>query len=230
VVSAVLERLLNDHGQNRKYEVINLSVSGFGQAEQLVTYRELGRHYEADAVLLFYFQNDIGNNAVSGLFEVDDQGRLIRTGRSYLPAVELRERLYAVPPIRWLFEQSALWNLVRNRLSSIVQKQLLKKEGLKAFSDQKPEAVRLTRALISQLIADVNADGALPVVVVIPHRASDNSNFPYSGADIKAMCAKYIDTRGLLTPGDYYTRDSHWRASGHRLTAERLIPVILGQS
>src|SRR5262249_25444913 len=73
VVSAVLEKSLNERGAG-KFEVLNLAVSGFGQAEELITWQARGAAYHPDVVAIFYFDNDIGNNAVSGLFEVGADG------------------------------------------------------------------------------------------------------------------------------------------------------------
>jgi lysophospholipase L1-like esterase len=117
VVSAVLEDLLNQRVPGST-EVINLAVSGFGQAEELVTWNAKARAYRPDIVVLFYFDNDIGNKAVSELYSLAPGGTLVATGKSYLPGSNLQERLFAFPPTRWLFEHSQAWNLVRNRLSS----------------------------------------------------------------------------------------------------------------
>jgi len=102
VVSAVLENKLNgetvpgvDH-----YEVLNFGVSGFGQAEELVTYRENVRKYNPDVVVVFYFDNDIGNNAVSRLFKIDNDGNLVRDAEAYLPCVKAREFMYSIAPVR----------------------------------------------------------------------------------------------------------------------------------
>lgn len=230
VVSAVLEDKLNQSaGKGQRFEVLNLSVSGFGQAEELLTYRHAGRQYDPDAVVLFYFQNDVGNNAVSGLFEIGEDGELHRTDQDYLPAVEARERLYAIPMVRWLFEHSAAWNLVRNRLSSLVQKSLLKNKGLKEFSDTQPEAVELTKALIREFVAEIKADGARAIIVAIPHKASARSNFPLSPAEVREIGAEFLDAQDFVTAADYYERDSHWRPSGHRLASQRIAALLQRQ-
>jgi len=58
-----LEALLNDRGVGR-VEVISMGVSGYGTASQYLYYRELGRAYQADLVLLsFYPGNDVRNNS-----------------------------------------------------------------------------------------------------------------------------------------------------------------------
>lgn len=227
VVSAVLEDMLNaGPDKGHRYEVLNFSVSGFGQAEQLVTYRERARAYDADTVVLQYYDNDIGNNAVSNLFDLVGTDSVRRNGNDYLPAVHTRELLYSVPPVRWLFENSEAWNFVRNRLSSIVQKSLLKKHGLKRFDETQPEAVALTRALLRQFAEDVIKGGAHLTVFIIPHKTLQ-SNFPLTRDEVVEAGATLIDGRDFLKTGDYYKRDSHWTATGHRKAARALANVIM---
>ncbi len=227
VVSARLEQQLNAApGRAVRYEVLNLAVSGFGQAEELVTYRARGRAYRPDVVLLFYFENDIGNNAVANLFQLDANGTLQPAAAEFLPGVKTREMLYLFPPIRWLFEHSQAWNLVRNRLSGIVQNSLLRKQGLEKFNDSNPKGVNLTRALLGQLVNEIRADGATPIVVIIPDRKRMDSTFPMTEAELTTLGAGLLDGRGYLIREDYYNRDSHWRPSGHEKTAARLVPMV----
>jgi hypothetical protein len=232
VVSAVLENMLNGTRANdtppgaTPYEVINLAVSGFGQAEELVTYEHRGRAFKAGTVVLFYFDNDIGNNAVSQLYAENPDGTVTRTGNSYLPGSRLQERLYAIAPVRWLFEHSQAWNLIRNRLSALVQNALLREQGLAGFSDATTPAVGLTRALLLRLADDIRADGARLIIVLIPNQAGMQSNFPLTAEEVAAAGAAVVDGRDFLTPDDYYRRDSHWRSSGHRKAAEKLAALL----
>jgi lysophospholipase L1-like esterase len=226
VVSVLLEDMLNQRAQGRKYEVINLSVSGFGQAEELITYRARGRQYVPDIVILFFFENDIGNNAISRLFELTPQGTVRPSGRAFLPGVRTREVLYAIAPTRWLFEHSEAWNLIRNRLSALVQNSMMREQGLERFNDTSPKALALTRALLQLLLSEIRADNAEPIVMAIPNKRTMATNLPFSDSEIKAMGASLLDGRSFLTEQDYYNRDSHWRASGHRKTAGRLAEMI----
>jgi hypothetical protein len=225
VVSAELEDLLNARGAEPRAEVVNMGVSGFGQAEELVTWRERARHWRPDVVVMLYFDNDIGNNAVSKLFAVRDDGSLERSAAEYMPGARLQESLYAIAPLRWLFEYSEAWNLVRNRLSQLVQNARLKEQGLKTFNDATAPGVALTRALIAELARDVAAAGAQPVVLVIPNR-DIVSNFPLTEPEVAALGATLVDGRDFLATGDYYRLDGHWRPSGHRKAAEALAAAL----
>lgn len=58
-----LEQRLNRRG-SRRYEVLNMGVSGYGTAGELLAYRRYGRAYRPDLVLLaFYPGNDVRNNS-----------------------------------------------------------------------------------------------------------------------------------------------------------------------
>jgi lysophospholipase L1-like esterase len=228
VLSAVLEQQLNGGAAGAApWEALNLAVSGFGQAEELVTWQARARDYQPDVVLLFYFENDIGNNAVSRLFKQTPDGGVVRDAAEFLPGSRLQERLFAIAPVRWLFEHSQAWNLIRNRLSSIVQKRLLRDQGLERYNDTSEKGMGLTRALLRQLADEVRQAGAWPLFVIIPDRTRiDETTFPFSPEQVTAMGAGLLDGRQLLVPEDYYQRDSHWRPIGHRKIANGLVPLI----
>jgi hypothetical protein len=201
-----------------RYQVLNFGVAGFGQAEELVTYQARVRNYQPDDVIMFYFDNDIGNNAVSELFKLDEQDRLICTGKEFLPGVSVRETLYKISFTRWLFTHSQAWNLVRNRLPGIVQQSLLRKQGLKEYDDTSTRAVELTRALFSRFVNEIKNDGARPMIFVIPGKSMD-SNYPLTAEAFEKEGVIFLDGRNYLSPQDYYQRDSHWTAERHRKAA-----------
>lgn len=59
-----LEQELQALSGTARYEVISLGVSGYGTASEFLAYREMGRRYDPDLVLLaFYPGNDVRNNS-----------------------------------------------------------------------------------------------------------------------------------------------------------------------
>lgn len=230
VISAVLEGMLNDDSSQgaATYEVINPSVSGFGQAEELITFENKGVNYEPDYVIAFYFSNDIGNNAVSRLFEIDEDGALVRTGAEFLPGVKAGQLLYGFPPMRVLLNSSQLWNLVRQRLSSLVQRALLRREGLARYSDTKDDASELTVRLLEKFNETVKEHGSEFILFIIPTK-DGKSNVPE--LDWEGLGIKIIDGREFLTRDSYFIVDGHWNAVGHKQAAERIARTIMaGQS
>ena len=66
--TAILEQQLNACGAfgGKKVEVLNLGVSGYGTAQQLLTFRHFGSKYSPDLVLVAFFAgNDVRNNSRS---------------------------------------------------------------------------------------------------------------------------------------------------------------------
>jgi len=227
VISTLLEDELRDTSQQHgvDFEVLNFAVTGFGQTEELVTYQQSVKSYQPDEVVIFYYNNDIRNNAQTKLFEIDGDGILRRTNSQYLPGVKAREVLYSIAPTRWLFKHSQVWNLIRQRLSLFIQTALLKKQGFKRFDETTPRAVELTRALLKRLIEEIKLDGAHPTIFIIPNNKRQ-SNFPLTPEEVTAAGATLIDGREFLERRDYYNRDQHWRASGHQKAEAKLADSI----
>lgn len=221
VVSNKLQDILTSRDPNRKVEVLNFGVSGFGTAEELIAYKTFVRPYSPDFVGIFYFSNDLGNSIASDLFFLNEQGAVVRTGKSYLPGMGIRETLYKFPVTRWLSENSQAWNMIRNRISGFVWRRYLGAKGMKNSQQEKPEAVGLTRALMIELIREIRKDGATPFIVVIPGRRM-TTNFPLGLEDVSREGVALIDGREFLEAGDYYELEGHWRPEGHAKAAAEI--------
>lgn len=107
-------------------EVVNLAVSGFGTAEELIALRNEGFKYSPDLVLLGYFVNDIENNITSNLYSLKND-TLKRESPTYLPAMGIRKFLENIPGYQFFAENSQLMNIFRNRISWLVQQGLFRK-------------------------------------------------------------------------------------------------------
>ncbi|MGH7483827.1 MAG: SGNH/GDSL hydrolase family protein [Longimicrobiales bacterium] len=224
VVSEVLERRLNSRAGTR-FEILNFGVPGFGQAEELLQYRHEIRDYRPDAVVLFYYNNDVADNAISGLFRRDDAGELSPSGSAYLPGVRLSELMYRVPPLRWISQHSEAWNVFRIRLAIVVKNVMRSRRGLAGPTDTEPGAAALTAALIESLLGEAAADGAAPFLFVVPD-ASGRSNLPVPVDSLRARGIHVIDGTSASRAGDYFANDIHWTPAGHRRAAALLTPAI----
>jgi len=96
---------------------------------------------------------------------------------------------------------------------------------MRSFGTQTEQSVRLTRALLRELVVEIERDGALPIVCTIPTRER-HSNFPLEAGELEACGTRWVDARDWVTPDDYYRRDTHWRASGHARVARVLADVL----
>lgn len=172
--SCILEEMLRKDGI--KAEVINMAISGFGTAEELIQFHEVAKKYRPDLVILGFFQNDPGNNAVCGLFTVED-GVLRRTENDFIPGIYLRDRLYKIPGYSFFIQHSHLLTLFRNTASGIVLRQLKKKVGFHSTSAEEKEgqdkenatnrSALLTKLLLEKYADEVTQTGAKLLLVDI---------------------------------------------------------------
>jgi len=105
-------------------ELVNLSVSGFGTAEQLIALEEEGFRYKPDIVLVAWHRTDLEDNIRSNLYALE-QGHLSRKSRVYLPAVTTRERLFRFAAYRWLAGSCHLYCCVRERAARLAKFQVI---------------------------------------------------------------------------------------------------------
>ena len=107
----VAERYLRLRGV--RAEVLNTGISGLGTAEQLAFLEAEGVRYHPDVIVLGFFANDYEDAVRSGLFAVEN-GKLVSRLRTYAPATSVLSVLNAVPPLRWLSENSHLYSVALN--------------------------------------------------------------------------------------------------------------------
>lgn len=170
-----LQQRLRDAGF--RAEVMNLSVSGFGQAEMLVTYRAQGRRFHPDVVISSWHYTDLDDNVRSGLFTLKN-GQAEATGARYTPSVGLQAKLAKIGPYVWLTDNSQLVAYVRERVGFEVRTLLasLRKGGSPASPDEPSEGPAtttagqkaLSAALLRAFQSAAGADGARFLAVDIP--------------------------------------------------------------
>jgi hypothetical protein len=160
-------------------EVVNLSVSGHGNAEQLLLLRGEGFRYQPNLVLVAWHRTDLEDNARSKLFRLDGD-ELLRDQPRYLPGTAIQERLMRHGLYRWLSEHSQLYaftmELVSERVKGVLTR--LRRNGPAAGAGRPPSAEkpdagltpneRLAVALLRQMQREARAHGAEFLVVDIP--------------------------------------------------------------
>lgn len=162
---------------DQEIEVINLSVSGYGTAEQLLMLENEGIKYHPDLVLLTWHATDSMENVRSGIFEMVD-GQLQRKNAEFLPGVKIREFLFDFKLYRWLAGNSHLYNWVRREASLVAKKLLVlrKKQTsveTKGVGDTlKPPKDRLSIALLKRIERIAKEVGAPLLLLEIPIRVS----------------------------------------------------------
>ncbi len=109
---------------NKKIEVINLSVSGHGNAEELIMLKEEGFKYDPDLVLLCWHRTDILDNIRSKLFFLKNE-ELLQNSKTYLPGVKIREFLFQYSIYKFLAGNSHLYNWLRDQAGIIIKKLMI---------------------------------------------------------------------------------------------------------
>ncbi len=102
-------------------EVLNFSVSGFGTAEMLRTLEKYGLRYQPDVVLFQWHHTDPDDTLRANLYAIED-GVLVETGQSYLPAIGARKAVEANPVARWVAGHSHLFTILREKGSRFVRR------------------------------------------------------------------------------------------------------------
>lgn len=184
--SGVLERFLRHRGI--RAEVLNTGVSGFSTAEALVFLENEGHRYEPDAVALGFYANDFADNLKAGLFDLDARGSLTVRKHEHIPGVHLQNAMYALPPVRWLSENSyfysmlfnGVWNAFKARLAAEalqdeqgidpVRARAMPEYAVATAADVTPKQLALAAALLERMQRFCSDRGIRLIVIDIPAR------------------------------------------------------------
>jgi hypothetical protein len=153
-------------------ETINLSVSGFGNAEELILLREEGLKYSPDLVVLAWHSTDYDDNIRSGLFALEE-GKLIRKNATYLPGTRAQEVLYSIPGYQWIADNSQFYNFAREQVAgrtkailAAVRKQAPQPTEDSGTNVRKDE--ELAVALLREIQREVISAGAKFLILDVP--------------------------------------------------------------
>lgn len=113
-----LEEGLRATGLN--VEVLNFSVSGFGQAEMLRAYEGQGRTFDPDVVVFEWHGSDPDDNVRSNLYALRGD-RLVPNAATYLPGIELQDALMKSRLYRLVADNSHLYSFVREEVAQLVK-------------------------------------------------------------------------------------------------------------
>jgi hypothetical protein len=158
-----------------RIEIINLSVSGHGNAEQLILLEAEGLRYNPDLVLLQWHSTDRLDNVRSGLYRLKND-RFERMNSSYLPGVKTREFLFQFRVYQFIAEHSHFYNFFREWAAKKVKSILVAVQTLDSDSVPSAEQVeaaedyrqKLTLRIIGQMQAVSGENGASFILLDIP--------------------------------------------------------------
>ena len=227
--------LLEDNLSNlRPTEVLNMGVSGFGTAEELIQLRHVGLRYQPDLVILAYFQNDPFNNTVSQLFSFENN-TLVRKRKDFVPAIWIRDRLYSIPGWSFLCQHSHLVNLMRSRVSKHLIWKLAEENNIPAQTSKAStkEQMALTTALLQEMEVELENHGIPLMILNIPliHNGEIIDNYPANHLrdhSINTVTIQVKEQIYMSHPAQdlSYEKDSHPTPHAHSLIAEFLRTII----
>lgn len=202
--SAVLERYLRKNGLTA--EVFNTGISGFGTAEELIYLENEGIRYNPDAVVLGFYVNDFDDNLRSDLFRLED-GKLVIAHKTYVPGVAILDVINAVPPLRWLSQNSYLYSFAMNTVWDTAKRTWLRSSEALAETEltvptsMDQHKIDLQSALLKRLYAFCQSHGIMLIVVDIPLRSKPDfvSSIP---ADLQKLFRE--DSDALILSGDVF--------------------------
>ena len=181
--AAVIERVFISRGV--KAEVFNTGVSGFGTAEELIYLENEGIKYRPDAIAIGFYANDFEDNVKSGFFRLEGN-QLTGESKEFAPGVRILDFINAIPPLRWLSENSYFYSLLMNTVWETAKSALFKSaaERVRTEFALPTEPVdhyrgRLQVRLLERMFSFCQKSGIIMIVLDIPQKSGgpDSMNF-----------------------------------------------------
>jgi len=206
-------------------EVINAGVSGYGQDQMLLFFREEGKKYQPDIVVLGFVSFDMDRNMGDFVFHAKPKFELLGE----------KLKLTGVPvPAPGEVKDREFFRLKILDLMTMTASQYARKTGL-----YERKMKRLTEAILDQLVKESDTIGATTVFVYCP-TAEDFK--PYlKGASKEAYFLDYCARKNHLgcsarpyfikaiTAGDNIEIDAHWNRNGHYQVALAVRDYLVGK-
>ncbi|OGW83294.1 MAG: hypothetical protein A2Z83_04610 [Omnitrophica bacterium GWA2_52_8] len=226
--------------RNPALEVLNAGVPGYGIDQVLMLYREIGRKYHPDVVLVDVFP-EMGWRATRAFtaggyakpfFKLTAQGELelqnVPVPKPYAMTQGQFPNLFQHSFWQAVLKKSMLYQWIRARLLRLSRNVYLIDPDL---SDE----WKISRKILSQLLREIRKDGAEPVLVMIPPEywvRSPEKNQPRRSmlrfakrehVPVVDLTTAFYEAGKKSSVEDYYIRDDwHWTAKGHALAAAEI--------
>jgi hypothetical protein len=156
-------------GLNKKVEVVNLSVSGYSTAEQVIALRQEGIKYSPDLIVSTWHHTDLDENMWSKLFVVEN-GQLSRKENSYLPGIKQRAMLENIPFYTFLSEHSQAYSFIREKTALMIKSMLRSKNNASQDAETELKKNELALALYLELDKIAELENVPLIVLNIPKK------------------------------------------------------------
>jgi len=235
--TARMSDMLNNSGI--KCEVVNLSTSGFSNAEELIVLQNEGFKYEPDLVLLAWHAGDLNENKRSNLFKLEN-GQLKRNAATYLPGAEIQQFMSRYPLIRFVTDNSHLFNELRDKAGrkgkafiDVIRK-IQYKQAASTGNENEVKNENLTVAILREIERECKNANSNFMIFDIPNRRSRTeffSKFPRdnrggtSGFHYVSPITLFNQHKGELLYWEH--GHSHFTPRGCSLSGEALAQYIM---
>ncbi len=210
IFTSLLERKIEETYPDRKINVMNYGVAGFGTGQELICLKEYGDRYPPDVVVLMLFVNDFDDNTLT-----------VYTNR-YVPHFKLEDDklvLYNKPGrlqrIRtFLRDKSVLFYFLFHRLE-VFDRILKEKERYRA---EETEKMLLMQRLLDAIRA-YTSERNIPLFLFYIGRETGRER---RSDWVRKYCEENSVSFGLVPQkkGELISDNIHWNMRGHAATAE----------
>ena len=232
-----LDYLLNQSGG--RFNVLNFGVDGYGPGQSLLHYEHFRYAEDLAHVFYVYYENDLENIAETGLFDLDEAGRLVRhdairtswwvtrMSRLHLPylILDATGRLSS-----YMEERARHDKRMRERLEA-------ERRNDEGFWKRHEKRLAIFRGLMRRWKQLVEHNGGQFHVVLLPNQdpaASPRVPAILREEDIATInlydCFGAYDAEHYRTPWSHspyrFKTDGHWNEAGNRLAAQCLYRVL----
>jgi hypothetical protein len=175
IASRQLEGMLRASLGSGQIEVVTAGTQGWGTAQELLFFREEGRRYEPDLVVLnFFLGNDFSNNHAETAAPTKPRFSVVNGELRFHPPVvsesvsRLRDSLLAKSALANLIRRGPLFDLLGVH-RSMARLGLVSSDGSQSLGDETLRAMgEVTCLLVEQLDREVEEAGAQLFVHLIP--------------------------------------------------------------
>lgn len=212
-------------------EVVNLGVSGYSTDQELLIYRSEGRRYSPDLVVLVVAANDIANNVTDTAYVVYGKPLFRLLGDEL---VLTNQPVPTTPGVRRAIFGLATQSYVLNELNRTLEARRIDQASTEdrvvtsrvAPAMSRTDAERMTMRLLSEIRAEVEADKARFLVVLVD-RIYGGENFRLALNDVGIRYLALDDYLPLAGEPMHIPDGLHWNAAGHRVVSKAIESFVL---
>lgn len=210
--------------QDPRTEVINFGVGGFGLDQAYLRYLELGRQYGSEIVLIGYMPENVQRHVnvfrpfyapetmlplakprfkieqgalrlvPNPMQNLEDYRRLLDRPRETMLAMSTEDHHYKKRYVSTIFEPSPTARLIKIFFHEI-DRAGSRGSGIEGFYVEGSEALAVTQKIFDEFRAAVLADGARPVIVILPNEM-DVRRQQRKGKKVYSSLLSYFESSG----------------------------------